>query len=286
MTEFEAKVLSDEKYLLAESPFYDARFDRLSWVDILGGKLYQWQGGQRQCFDFAEPIGAAVPLQNSDGFLVAGKSGLWRFENGQKDLIVDLLHEYEDYQRSNDAKADPMGRVFFGSVSSDDEHEAAGNLYRFDGSKVECVQANTKIANGMAWSSDNTKFFFSDSLEHAVFVYDYDINSGAISGRKVLFNVDGGVPDGMCIDSLDRLWLAVWNGSRVECRNSVSGELEAVVNVPAKRVTSCCFYGKGLDKLFITTSGDGLEGELEGRLFECHVGSIGKAPDLAADKKL
>lgn len=281
MVEFEASVLSEEKYRLAESPFYDSRFDRLSWVDILDGKLYQWMGDDRQCFDFGEPIGAAIPLQKSDGLFIAGKSGLWKFENGQKELLFNLQNEYEFYQRSNDAKADPKGRVFFGSTTGDDTHEAGGNLYRFDGDKIVCVQRDTKIANGMAWSSNHKKFFFSDSLEHAVFTYDYNIKSGAISNRKVLFHVSDGVPDGMCIDSQDRLWVAIWDGKRIECRNSLTGELEAVVNVPATRVSSCCFYGKNLDKLFITTAGDGLCGTFEGRLYECCVGSTGKAPDLA-----
>ena len=281
MEEFEASVLSDEKYRLAESPFYDPRFDRLSQVDIPDGKLYQWMYGSLQSFDFGEPIGAAIPFQKSDGFLVAGKSGLWKFENGRKEIAFDLQDEYESYQRSNDAKADPEGRVFFGSVTGDDDHEAGGNLYRFDGNKIVCVQKDTKLSNGMAWSSDHKKFFFSDSLEHAVFTYDYNIKTGEISNRKILFHVDDGVPDGMCIDSQDRLWVAIWDGNRIECRNSLTGELEAVVNVPAAHVSSCCFYGNDLDKLFITTAGDGLQGAFDGRLYECHVGSIGKAPDLA-----
>lgn len=285
MKEFEASVLSDEKYRLAESPFYDTRFNRLSWVDIPEGKLYQWVNGERQSFDFGEPIGAAIPLRRSDGFFAAGKSGLWKFENGRKEIIFDLRDEYKSYQRSNDAKADPVGRVFFGSVTGDDEHEAGGDLYRFDGSRPVCVQKDTKISNGMAWSGDHKKFFFSDSLEYAVFTYDYDIKSGEISNRKVLFRVNDGVPDGMCIDSRDRLWVAIWGGKRIECRNSLTGELEAVVNVPAAHVSSCCFYGSDLDKLFITTAGDGLQGEFEGRLFECSVGITGKAPDLAAGKE-
>lgn len=116
MKEFEASVLFDEKYRLAESPFYDPRYDRLSWVDILDGKLYQWMVGSLQSFDFGEPIGAAIPLQKSDGFLVAGKSGLWKFENEQKEIAFDLQDEYKSYQRSNDAKADPEGRVFLGQL--------------------------------------------------------------------------------------------------------------------------------------------------------------------------
>ena len=59
----------------------------------------------------------------------------------------------------------------------------------------------------MAFSSDRKHFFFSDSLEYAIFRYDYNIDDGSIANREVLFNVEDGVPDGMCIDSEDNLYL-------------------------------------------------------------------------------
>ena len=40
MKEYEAKVFSQEKYSLGESPFYDHRTKTLSWVDISEGKFY------------------------------------------------------------------------------------------------------------------------------------------------------------------------------------------------------------------------------------------------------
>ncbi|MCI6187562.1 MAG: SMP-30/gluconolactonase/LRE family protein [Spirochaetia bacterium] len=49
------------------------------------------------------------------------------------------------------------------------------------------------------------------------------------------------------------------------------GSLLAVVNVPAKNVTSCCFMGDQLDTLFITSVATGQIGELDGCLFTCKV---------------
>ena len=284
MKEYQAKILVPEKHELAESPFYDAQRDRLSWVDITAKKLYTLSGGKKECFDLGEQTGAAIPLRDG-GFLLAGEKSLRMFSNGKLRELADMTGLYRDYQRSNDAKADPFGRVFFGSsVMDGDGHEASGNLFRYDHGKVAVMQRDTRISNGMAWSRDRKTFYFSDSLYYAVFAYDYDPETGDLSNRRELFRIEGGCPDGMCIDTQDRLWVAVWGGRRIECRNTATGEMEAAVRVPAEHVSSCCFFGKDLNRLFITTSGSGLQGETDGFLFECAVDAKGTENDYPAQE--
>lgn len=290
MKTYSAKVFDTTKYALGEGPYYDPRFKRFSWVDILGNRLYTLSfDGVKRDFDLGQPIGAAIPLKFGEGFLLAAADGLYSYENGKARLAKDLKKAYKPYWRSNDAKADPEGRIFFGASVRDDDHEAEGALFCYDASLrvghvdslVTCMQPGTKISNGMAWSSDRTRFYFSDSLEHAVFVYDYDVETGNISGRQVLFTVENGVPDGMTIDAEDNLWLAVWDGSRVEKRDGKTGKLLARIDVPAKHTSSCCFGGEEMRTLYITSSGDGLDGEFDGCIFTCELDVKGVAPDYA-----
>jgi gluconolactonase len=281
MESFKAQALGMAKYLLGEAPFYDHRTGKCSFVDIIAGKLYIIDNEvTMRMVDFGQPVGAAVPGPNPGEYVVAAKDGLYLYDGKEISPIKDLTDTYENYQRSNDAKADPKGRLWFGSVSGDDDHGPSGNLYCYDKGNVSVKQPDTKIANGMAWNGDRTKFYFSDSLEHGVFAYDYDNETGAISGKELLFEVTDGVPDGMCIDSDDNLWLAVWGGKRIEKRSSKTGELLAIVDVPAEHVTSCCFFGPELDTLFITTSGDGLTGDYDGCLFTCKVDCRGCSADF------
>lgn len=281
MREYQASPLSRDKYLLAESPFYDERTGLLSYVDIEKGCLYTMDKDMKvSCFEAGQKLGAAVLTMKADCFVLCGTDGLYLYNGDTTEKLLELSDEFGPYRRCNDAKADPRGRLFFGSSVWKDGIEAGGNLYCYDHGEVRIVQENTRISNGMAWSSDHKSFFFSDSLEYAVFKYDYDIETGNISNRRVLFNVQDGVPDGMCIDSQDRLWVAFWGGSRIECRDTTSGELLARVNVPARHVTSCCFYGEASDELFITTSGQSLDGEFDGCLFTCKVDAKGTSNDL------
>ena len=69
-------------------------------------------------------------------------------------------------------------------------------------------------------------------------------------------------------------------GSRIEKRSTKTGELLGVVKVAAEHTTSCCFYGKDLNKLFITSSGDGLTGEFDGCIFTCDVDENGCETDF------
>lgn len=286
MKVYKAEVFSDEKYQLGESPFYDSRTKTLSWVDITRGNFFTLKDGEKEEYSCGQPVGAAVPAKKAGLYILAGRDGLYRLEDEKLSLIKDLSSLYEKYQRSNDAKADPAGRLWFGSSLLDGaEHEACGNLYCLDSAEgqVKLKQAATKISNGMAWNRNRTKFYFSDSEEHAVFSYDYDLQSGEISNRRILFEIPetDGVSDGMCIDSEDNLWVALWGGRRIEARSGIDGRLLAVIEVDASHVTSCCFYGDSLDRLFITTSGNGLNGEHDGCLFTCKVDVKGLEADYA-----
>lgn len=275
-------VIDKVRYSLGECPFFDPRSGRLSWVDIINGRLLVLEESRvKTGFYLGQPIGAAVLLDGSDGFLLAARDGLYVYENGEARRVKDLTGIYKSYWRSNDAKADPAGRLWFGATADDGIHGPEGRLFCFDpsGGTVRCMQDGTKIANGMAWSSDRKSFYFSDSEEHAVFKYDYDEATGDISGRRVLFKVEQGVPDGLTIDTEDNLWVAIWGGNRVEKRDGRTGEKLLEIKLPAVQTSSCCFGGPDMDTLFITSAAVGQSGEYDGCLFACRVDARGPEPD-------
>jgi sugar lactone lactonase YvrE len=65
------------------------------------------------------------------------------------------------------------------------------------------------------------------------------------------------MPDGLTVDAEGGVWVALFDGRAVQ-RYAPGGELDAEVRVPAGRVTACTFGGGGLDRLFITSSREGL----------------------------
>jgi sugar lactone lactonase YvrE len=116
------------------------------------------------------------------------------------------------------------------------------------------------ISNGLGWSPDHRTMYYIDTPTGRVDAFDYDQGTGAVSGRRPLFEVEDGDPDGMTVDDEGFLWVALWGGGAVR-RYEPSGRPVTTVRVPVTNVTSCCFGGAFGSTLFITTSQRGLTRE-------------------------
>lgn len=127
--------------------------------------------------------------------------------------------------------------------------------------------APVNISNGLAWSSDDTKFFYIDTPSLRVVQFDFNTETGEITNGKTAFNVAQysdyitGSPDGMTIDSDDNLWIALYGGGAIIKVDPRTGALLHVIPIPARDVTSVNFGGPNLDVLFVTTSRHSLSAE-------------------------
>lgn len=261
------ELLCDIKNILGEGPYYDYRNGNISFIDIVGKKLFILDKNKKlKEVVFNEKIGAAIPIKDSNGFIVFGETKLFLYQNDEIKEYKDISSIVSKGMRCNDAKADREGRIWFSTMVDDGISKPHGGLYTIIDDKIMCMQ-ETKLGNGLAWNKDNTKFYFNDSIEHKVFIYDYDINKGIISNRKVLAEIDG-IPDGMTIDDNDNLFIAIWGGNRIEVRDSISGKILDIINIPTKLVTSCTFSGENYDGLIITTASLSELDEYAGKVFK------------------
>jgi sugar lactone lactonase YvrE len=158
--------------------------------------------------------------------------------------------------RMNDGKCDPAGRFWAGTMAYDETPEA-GSLYVFEDGTARTVLEKATVSNGLGWSLDHGTMYYIDTPTGRVDAFDYDEDSGAVSGRRPFVTVEGGSPDGMTVDDEGHLWVALWKGGAVH-RYDPSGKLVATVRLPVTNVTSCCFGDPGGATLFITTSRQGL----------------------------
>ena len=86
--------------------------------------------------------------------------------------------------------------------------------------------------------------------------YDYDNETGAISGRKIILSFDAseGYPDGMTIDDEGMLWIAHSGGWKVARWNPNTGNKLLQFDLPVSQVTSCTFGGEHFEDLYITSA--------------------------------
>lgn len=238
--------------VLAEGPVW--HHDRLWWVDIERGEIHAFDPSTAadQVWKFPHKIGFIIPSVRGD-FIIGSDQGLFRF-SPETEPLTPIAHPEKGIpgNRFNDAKCDPDGRLWAGTMAMD-ETPSRGALYRIDSDlRVSRTVPKVSISNGLAWSPNGRTMYYIDSPTRRVDAFDFEPTSGEVSGRRTIIEITDGFPDGMCIDQLGNLWIAIWGGWCVACHEPRRGKRIAKIQVPAEYVTSCCFGPR--NTLFITTS--------------------------------
>ena len=273
----------DAQATLGESPVWVAREQSLYWVDIQGFCLFQFNpetNGTRS-WQFESRITSIAP--RASGQFIA------TFANGFAELNLDSFtfqmvatpEPDRPQNRFNDAKVDPAGRFWAGTMDELESHPS-GAIYRLD-DQLDCrvMDDGYTVSNGPAFSPDGNRLYCADSKLGTVYRCDLDSEGRIVEKETFLqFSEDMGSPDGMTVDSKGCLWVCHWGGSRVT-RFSMTGDAIKTIPLPVTNVSSCCFGGKELDILYITSARQGISPKslsqqpLAGGLFACAPGVRG-----------
>lgn len=255
------QLLHDAKANVGEGPAWDARTGTLWWVDILNCTV--WQGGldgPGKPFQVPDHVGAVLPAANTEELLLVMRDGFYRRNAAGELTALAAPLAQEPEIRFNDAKCDPAGRAFGGTMPYESA-EGRAALFRLDvPDTATTVVPEMGLANGLGWSPDGALMYLVDSAANRVDVFDYDAGTGTMVGRRTFLQIaDGdGMPDGLCVDDDGCVWLALWGAGRIR-QYSPGGELLREVALPVSQPTSMCFAGTGLDTLVITTAAYGLD---------------------------
>lgn len=254
------------KASLGEGPVWNTATGQLYWLDILAHHLHIHHPGHSQDDEIiAIPpyISSVIPKQ-SGGIVLTLQDGFYSYDltASKLTLLAEVEASLTD-NRFNDGKCDPRGRYLAGTMSLSNQR-SKGSLYSIDSEyKVTTLLTEVSISNGLAWSADGSIMYFIDTPTRKVVAFDYDLETGTISNRRVVIDIGDqpGSPDGMTIDAEGMLWVAHWGGWCVTRWNPLNGQLLQSIAVPASQVTSCTFGGTELDTLYITTARIGLSEE-------------------------
>jgi len=237
---------------LAEGPRWDAATGRLLRVDIEGCELHVLESGEDRAIGLDAMVGVAAPT--SSGAVLVGLADRLALVDLADESVRTLVRlPHGPALRSNDGACDAAGRFWIGTMDLD-ETPGAGALYRYDG-RLERVLDEVTLSNGIGWTRDDTRMYYIDSPVQRVDIFEFEVSSGRIDDRRPFVSIDEseGIPDGLTVDDEGGVWVALYGGSCVH-RYDQSGRLDAVLEVPALNVTSCCFGGDDGRSLFVTTA--------------------------------
>jgi sugar lactone lactonase YvrE len=304
-----------EPSVLGEGPFWHPQEQMLYWVDIAGfqiqrmnvfmGTVEHWPmqiDGQS-----IEP-GCMAPAK-SGGLVIALRDRIVRARTwgGPLETLQMFSHDRAT-TRFNDGKCDPLGRFWAGTMFEPRTARSAA-LFSLDARKsrppvVAQKADNATIANGLAWSPDAKTLYWADTPQHAIYAWDYDLASNAMTQRRVFkqfppkpegwkpFQPDNGGylgrPDGAAVDVQGNYWVAMYEGQRV-LQLSPAGDIVQNIPAPVLCPTMPCFGGDDLQTLYLTSARHGrsaqdvaVQPEL-GCVFSLRVGVPGLPVNLFVD---
>ncbi|KAH8420598.1 hypothetical protein KR009_011951, partial [Drosophila setifemur] len=270
---YKIEPLPDSFAGLGEGPHWDEARQSLYYVDIEAGGLLRYDFQQDKVYKAkieGEPLaGFVLPIEGRPQEFAVGCGR--RVEIVQWDgvsptaKVVRQLFQVQpllEKNRLNDAKTDPRGRFFGGTMRyiGDEFEFRHGELYKWEGGQTSVVKGDVGISNGLAWDEKAKKFYYIDTTDYEVKSYDYDFETGVASNPKVVFNLrktspkDHLLPDGLTIDTDGNLYVATFNGATIYKVNPNTGKVLLEIKFPTKQITSSAFGGPNLDILYVTTA--------------------------------
>ena len=258
---------------LGESPFWHPVEQRLYWVDIPGRKIMRAPvdgNSTAQSWPMPSEPGCIAPAAKG-GLVIALRDGIYRAPDWGGELR--LLHRFaydSNVIRFNDGKADVLGRFWAGTLC-DVRTSTDAELWVLDcrdGRAPESrrMAGNATVANGLAWSPDNTTVYWADTQTQTIRAWDWAAESNTMSNQRVFqqfaprpddwvsgMEEYGGRPDGAAVDLLGNYYSAMFEGRQL-LKFAPTGELLAALATPVQCPTMPCFGGDDLRTLYLTTS--------------------------------
>lgn len=166
---------------------------------------------------------------------------------------------------ANDLVVDAKGRAYVSATGFNfyDGHENAGPspLGFVDASgRARPMTEGLMGANGMQLTPDGSCLIVVETFERRLVAFDV-ASDGSLSNQRVFADVEGGFPDGMCIDASGAVWVACGAAFR---RVKEGGEVLEMVETPGRWAVDCALGGPDMTTLYCGTADTDLQRHMRG----------------------
>ncbi len=245
---------------LGEGPVWDPDDGCLYWLDCTGRRvgnpaIWRWHPmtGDLKNWFVGRDIGS-MALRERGGAVLACDDGFYSFDFESGHIAEIRKVDSVPRARLNDGKCDRRGRFIAGGMDDKEELPICA-LWRLDpDGTVAKLDDGIICTNGPCWSPDNRTFYVADSFSGEYWAYDYAIDHGTVSNKRVFasFAGDRGVADGSTVDEEGYLWNAQVIGGEL-IRYAPDGTVDRRIGMPVRNITSLAFGGANLDELYVTS---------------------------------
>jgi gluconolactonase len=253
--------------------FGDGRY--LLWSDIPNDRILKWEEETGAVSVFRKPSNHANGhTRDRQGRLVSCEHGGRRVVRTEYDGSLTVIADRFQGKRlnsPNDIVVKSDGTIWFtdpafGILGTYEGHRATPelplNVYRVDpqAGSIDCVAADLRAPNGLAFSPDETTLYIVESRavpHRLILAFDVAADGRSLTNKRVLIDAgEGGTPDGFRVDVDGNLWCGWGMGSAAldgVMVFSPAGKPIGRIALP-ERCANVCFGGRNRDRLFMAAS--------------------------------
>lgn len=247
--------LGEYRCQLGESPLWDARRQKLWWVDSAGCSIHSAtaEGAPVVTWQYDKMIGSIGLTETG---LVAAFADHFALIDGATGLATHLcgIAGHDGTMRLNDGKVDRAGVSYIcGQTRMADG--ASGLLFQLStNGSLSPLTSGMRIANAICFSPDGGRLYYADSLDGVIRCHDYHRATGAVGAQTGTIDLAGigQAPDGATVDASGNLWVALVLDQAVACL-SPQGDLLARIDMPMPYPSCPAFGGPAMDVLYVTS---------------------------------
>lgn len=247
---------------VGESPLWDEARGCVWWVDIAGKAIRRLDAASGAVESFATDVPPGALALSADGELIVAAGCGWSRLDPQTGKLEEIAAApaAPGGWRMNDGVVDPAGRFWTGGIDEPRGSGAGGHLFVLDGDRASVTLDELLIQNGTAFSPDGRTFYLSDSHtdRRVIWAFDFDVEAGTLSNRRVFHRPREGRPDGAAVDVEGCYWFAAIDAGRL-FRVDPGGREVGAIELPVARPTNLAFAGPNLATLYVTTMRAGLD---------------------------
>lgn len=266
---------STNKCELGESPVWSAGRNSFLWLDILNKTLLEkYLDSSPKPYDNKWRFQYTPSLVLTDTFTMdrvymIAEDGIHHFDlHAHDDNLICPLSLPVHYRTNDGSVGGGDGTIYFGSMQRQPDGKN-GNLFSFTShGALKELPLKIGIPNTFVWIDANS-VAISDSFDQTVGLYKSDDKGFRYIKQLYDFSRLDGEPDGGAIDNEGMIWLALWGAGKIVRLDPSKRKLTHEIDLPVSKPSSCCFGGKDMNYLFVTSAADDCKPEntLDGMSF-------------------
>jgi gluconolactonase len=178
--------------------------------------------------------------------------GLLRIGRNGESAIVVNEYQGQPLNGANDLVFDSEGVVYFSDPWRSSADNRIGAIYRyFPDGRLEQIDSGLAFPNGVALSADGSYVYLAETYRNRILRYPIN-GDGTVGPREKFADTDEPPgPDGMAFDVNGDLYVAHWDGGRVDIFNQEGRQVDEI-RVPGIKPTNVAFGGSDNKDLIVT----------------------------------